>query len=252
MKSKRLIAMLLAFLLVVVLFAGCGQTEEQPSTSDLLNPGTMEETPTPQEEPKEVTTYTAFFNYALTSMIDPWETPIGKKITELTGVKLKTEYLVGTDARQKAGVMIASGDYPDIIIPGESTGDYVAAGAFVPLDDYLENQENIKQAYPLSELQLLKMQYGTTYYISGTRAGEDTLYPSAGFYLVADAVEKAGWPVSTLDEYAEYLKTMFGRIPNTMANPPSPLPYQVKVGGCPLQYGAARFWPDTPMMDLLA
>ena len=195
MKSKRLIAMLLAFLLVVVLFAGCGQTKDQPSTSGPAQSGDdQEETPTPQEEPKEVTTYTAFFNYALTSMIDPWETPIGKKITDLTGVKLKTEYLVGTDARQKAGVMIASGDYPDIIIPGESTGDYVAAGAFVPLDDYLEKYgENIKQAYRPSELQLLKMQYGTTYYISGTRAGEDTLYPSAGFYLVADAVEKAGW-----------------------------------------------------------
>jgi putative aldouronate transport system substrate-binding protein len=250
MKSKRLIAMLLAFLLVVVLFAGCGQTKDQPSTSGPAQSGDdQEETPTPQEEPKEVTTYTAFFNYALTSMIDPWETPIGKKITELTGVKLKTEYLVGTDARQKAGVMIASGDYPDIIIPGESTGDYVAAGAFVPLDDYLEKYgENIKQAYRPSELQLLKMQYGTTYYISGTRAGEDTLYPSAGFYLVADAVEKAGWPViKTLDEYAEILKNYVRENPEYNGKPTIAftLPGEGwRMSG--LQYGAARFLAGYP------
>jgi len=99
-----------------------------------------------EEKPTEVKTYTAFFNTSLTAMVDPWDTPVGKKITELTGVKLKTEYLVGADARQKAGVMIASGDYPDIILPGEATGDFVAAGALIPLDDYIEKYgENIKK-----------------------------------------------------------------------------------------------------------
>ncbi|HZJ57299.1 MAG TPA: extracellular solute-binding protein [Clostridia bacterium] len=249
MKCKRFITMLIALILVIAVLAGCGQTKEQSGKADPPQSGNGKEETPQDEKPGEVTTYTAFINYALTSMTDPWETPVGKKITELTGVKLKTEYLVGTDARQKAGVMIASGDYPDIIVPGESTGDYVAAGAFVPLDDYLEEYgENIKQIYRPSELELLKMQYGTTYHISGVRAGEDTLYPTAGFYLVADAVEKAGWPViKTLDEYADLLKDYVQKNPEYNGKPTIAftLPGEGwRMSG--LQYGAARFLDGYP------
>ena len=249
MKSKRLIAMLLAFLLVVVLFAGCGQTEEQPSTSEPAKSGDDSEKTPQEEKPGEVTTYTAFFNYALSSMVDPWDTPVGKKITELTGVKLETEYLVGTDPRQKAGVMIASGDYPDIILPNESTGDYIAAGAFIPLDDYLEEYgENLKQIYRPSELQLLKMQHGSIYYLSGQRAGEDTLYPSAGYYLAADVLEQAGWPiVKTFEEYAEILKNYVRENPEYNGKPTIAftLPTEaVRASG--LQYGAERFLAGYP------
>lgn len=242
MKPKRSVAIAIVLLLLVTVLLGCSQKTVQPEK--------MEPTEgTQKEKPEEIKTFTAFFNYALTSMVDPWETPVGKKITELTGVKLKTEYLVGTDARQKAGIMIASGDYPDIILSGEATGDYVSAGAFIPLDDFIEKYgDNIKVIYRPSELELLKMQYGETYYISGSRASEDSLYPSAGFYLAADVLKDAGWPVvKTLDQYADILKNYVQKNPEYNGKPT--IAFTLPTEGwrmSGLQYGAARFLAGYP------
>lgn len=246
---KRVLSILIVLTMAVMLLAGCAGSE---TTAPGTEGGGGEQTTKPSqddEDPAEVKTFTAFFNYALTSMVDPWDTPVGEEITKLTGVKLQTEYLVGTDARQKAGIMIASGDYPDLIVPGEATGEYVAANALIPLDDYLEQYgENIKKAYRPSELGLLKMQYGKTYYISGSRASEDSLYPSAGFYLAADVLEQADWPViKTFDEYKEILIDYIEKNPEYEGNPTIgfTLPAEGwRMSG--LQYGAARFMAGFP------
>ena len=69
MKSKRLIAMLLAFLLVVVLFAGCGQTKDQPSTSGPAQSG--DDRKKRQRRKKSKRSLPQLSSHALTSMIDP-------------------------------------------------------------------------------------------------------------------------------------------------------------------------------------
>lgn len=234
---KRVIAGSVAVLLAAGLFAGCAKKPASTGTDG--KPG----------EVKEITEITAFFNTNLTSTIAPWDTPVGKKITELTGVKVKVEYLVGQDARQKAGIMIASGDYPDIINPGEATGDFIAAGALIPLDDYIaKDGTNIKKIYRPSELTLLKQQYGKTYYVSGSRASEDTLYPSAGFYLNIDALKDAGYPkVKTMDQFLEIVRNYVKK--NPTYNGKSTIGFTgpaEAVRMSALQYGGSRFVAGYP------
>ena len=253
--NKKVISVLLVFLLVVALITGCGKKAEQPAaespktTTDGKDKPEEEPEPAEEEKPEEIKEFTAFFNYSLNSLTLPFDTPVGQKITELTGVKLKVEYLVGVDARQKAGVMIASGDYPDLINPGEATGEFIAAGAFIPLDDYIEKYgQNIKKIYRPAELELLKMQHGTTYYVSGTRAGESRLYPGAGFYLAVDVLRDAGWPVvKTLSQYTEILKNYVQKNPTYNGQPTIGfiLPTDAWRASA-LQYGGARFLAGYP------
>jgi len=93
------------------------------------------------------------------------------------------------------------------------------------------------------------MQYdGTTYYISGQRAGEDTLYPSAGFYLAVDVLKDAGWPVvKTFEQYTEILKNYVQKNPEYNGAPTIAftLPTEA-VRMSALQYGAARFLAGYP------
>ena len=57
--------------------------------------------------------------------------PVAEKIKELTGVTLEIEHAVGGD-EQAIPLMIASGDYPDMIFAKGDTGLLVDAGALIP------------------------------------------------------------------------------------------------------------------------
>ncbi|NUU55581.1 sugar ABC transporter substrate-binding protein, partial [Paenibacillus taichungensis] len=59
---------------------------------------------------------------------------IYKKIKEELGVTFKFEFLAG-DKNQKLGVMIAGGDYPDLI---SADTKLTAAGSVIPLEDLIE------------------------------------------------------------------------------------------------------------------
>ena len=63
-----------------------------------------------------------FVGTPLAATTPPWDTTIGQKIAELTGVNLKVEYLVGTDIMTIANIMVASGVLPDIVAAGEAAG----------------------------------------------------------------------------------------------------------------------------------
>ena len=72
--------------------------------------------------------------------------PVVKKIRELTGVTIEFEFLVG-DLFQKMGVIIASGDYPDLMNPSQARATAMEAGVFMPLDDLLPKYPNIMKHY---------------------------------------------------------------------------------------------------------
>jgi ABC-type glycerol-3-phosphate transport system substrate-binding protein len=135
-------------------------------------------------------------------------TKIGEEVTELTGVKLETEYCVGSDEETKAGVMIASGDYPDLINARNVSGKFIEAGAFIPLEDYIENKgENIKKAYE-GNLKKLIQDDGHTYFLSPSRAQGDMLYSSTGFWLPAGVLEEFDYPeVKTFEQYIDIFVT---------------------------------------------
>lgn len=148
MKISKILVLLLAVVMTVSCLAACGAQESKNPESD---PGTTSSTPEKTSEPvatpeKELEPITFSMFVAGPGEAPPADGKIVKKIAELTGVTIDFEFLVG-DMDQKVGIMVASGDYPDLIGAGNARGRYLNAGSFVALDDSLPNYPNLWKHY---------------------------------------------------------------------------------------------------------
>ncbi len=247
MKRKQLYSFLALIISVFMITAGCTVTPTQTTPATTVAPT---EAPVVTESlpsiPQEITMFTGT---PLAASTPAWETPIGKKIQELTGVKLVVEYLVGTDVMTKANLMVASGTYPDIVAAGETAGVFTAANAFVPLDDMIDKYgDNIKKIYRPNELKLSKLQNDKTFIISTNRPGIDNLYPAAGFYMNYAVLKDAGFPViKTLSQYGNLIKDYLAK--NPKFKDANTIGFMLPTDGfrvTALQFGAARFLGGYP------
>lgn len=136
------------------------------------------------------------------------ETTIGKELQQQTGVDWKMEYLVG-DSGTKAGVMIASGDYPDVISASGEMAKLLDAGAYIALDDLIEKYgPNIKRVYS-SYFDKMKAKDGKIYTLPFT-ANQGYIPepdPVAAFWIQRSVLKEFNYPkVATLDEYFDLMK----------------------------------------------
>ena len=170
-------------------------------------------------EDKQVKTFTLYFGGSGARPVDLFQTKIGKKITELTDVTMKIEYLVGSDEATKAGIMIASGDYPDLIYPHNVTHKFVEAGALIPLDDYVAKSEVVKKAYK-GNLKKLRWSDGHIYFLSPYQPDAERLYASDGFWLPIDLLKENGWPMVTdIDQYFDLIRKYVKKHPSYNGKP---------------------------------
>lgn len=159
----------------------------------------------PMADAGDPVTYTYFVRDAGQDPAD--DNPVISKIQELTGVTLDYEFLVG-DLDQKIGVMIAGGEYPDLIFAGDAAPKFMDAGAAIPLEDYIPKYPNLMKWYGPT-LKYLEQADGHIYGlpIYGWFTNELTDAPpifecGIGFYIQKDVLAEAGYPeVHTLDEY---------------------------------------------------
>ncbi|GMK37568.1 ABC transporter substrate-binding protein [Paenibacillus sp. CCS19] len=153
-------------------------------------------------------TFTVFNGVAGSKDGNTNETTIGRMLEDQTGVNFKLEFLVG-DLNTKIGTMIASNDYPDVIIPDAAFEDVMNAGAFIPLDDLIDQYgPNIKRIYgPVMDQ--MRAKDGKLYYLPiSTQVGEFIPDPEAdsAFWVQRRVLEEAGYPkVKTLDAYIKLI-----------------------------------------------
>ncbi|MET1173247.1 ABC transporter substrate-binding protein [Paenibacillus amylolyticus] len=139
------------------------------------------------------------------------ETTIGKALQEQTGVDWKMEYLVG-DSATKAGVMIASGDYPDVISSSGEMSKLLDAGAYIPLDDLIEEHgPNIKRVYGPYFDKMKNAEDGKIYALPYTaNQGEYSGSPNVGggaFWIQRSVLKEFNYPkITTLDEYFDLIQ----------------------------------------------
>ncbi len=214
MKLTKALAVTVATLMAVAfLFAGC-QTAV-PTVAPTSKPAdatvapTAEPTPEPSKAPEPIT-FTMFSGDQ--QQAPTADNPVAKKVQELTGVTIEFEFLVG-DLQQKMGVIIASGDYPDLMQPSQSRATAMEAGVFMPLDDLIMNYPNlVKHFEPYfgkmraasgGKNQILILDnwgrnYGDWKPISNN---------GPGFWIQKDVLAKAGYPnPKTLDEYFKLIE----------------------------------------------
>src|SRR5690606_22136274 len=143
-----------------------------------------------------------------TGPIPTEDNKIYQEIKEKLGVTLKEEYLVG-DIEQKLGVMIAGGDYPDMIT---SNTKLTAARAVIPLEDLIEEHApNLKKHYGKVWEQLKDPEDGHIYWLPnyGVYQGDfkPTDYMGPAFYIQKDGLKEYDYhQMKTLHDYLKLIE----------------------------------------------
>ncbi|MBD2846550.1 ABC transporter substrate-binding protein [Paenibacillus sp. IB182496] len=216
MKKRSTWLVCLALLCVIAATAACtggndnkGTAKNDSGSGNGNGTGTGTTDNTTADAAKEKVTYTIFNGVAGSKDINTNETTIGKVLEDQTGVNFKLEFLVG-DLNTKIGTMIASNEYPEVLIPDAAIEEVMNAGAFIPLDDLIdEHAPNIKRVYgPF--LDQMRAKDGKLYYLPiAVQVGDyvPDPEPGAAFYIQRRVLEEAGYPeVHTLEEYLELIR----------------------------------------------
>ncbi|MCR1950657.1 extracellular solute-binding protein [Clostridium sp. DSM 100503] len=203
MKRKKVLTLLLASVMTTSIFVGCGK-KGNDSTNNASEG--MDKSPI---------TFT-IFSTDLSEDI-PFTDDVAKKITELTGVTLKFEHPVAGD-NQAVPLMIASGEYPDIIFAKGDTSKLVDAGAVIKLDDYIEESgDNLKTLYGDQINRLKYSNQDPSIYTVGTYGAVNKVFdPSGTMQLQHQALKAAGYPeIKTIYDYEKVIKDYIAKNPTT-------------------------------------
>jgi hypothetical protein len=193
-KSKLIFSVLLTGVMSLSLLAGCGGQAKETSSS--AGDGKVKE-------------YSAFFAVAGKEVPDSnrLKNVIAKKI----GAKVTEQWLTGQTAKERVGVMIAGGEYPDFIDGGEGMQALVDAGALVPLEDKINKYPNIKNLLTDNEWKMITKDDGHIYYIPqfGRIKGKDTSvqHGDEAFWIQKAVLEWANYPtIKTVDQYFDLIE----------------------------------------------
>nr|WP_272506156.1 extracellular solute-binding protein [Natronobacillus azotifigens] len=191
-----------------MVFVACGS--EDDTTTDSNDTSENSDNNSGEEaNDLEPVTYHYFIGVA-GSDLHTNETELGALFEEQTGVNFQVEYLVG-DLMEKLGVMVAGGSYPDVIVPDHGIEMLLDAGAFIPLNDLLEEHgPNILEMYG-DYIDRFTMTDGNIYYIPfGPTINEFMPNPNidqGAFWIQRGILKEYGFPeVNTLDEYFDIIK----------------------------------------------
>ena len=144
-----------------------------------------------------------------------FDDPVARRITDLTGVTLRVQRPVGGD-QQSIPLMLASGQYPDLIFAKGNIGMLIDAGAVIPLDDLIERYgHNMKNLYGDQLGRLRNNLDDPRVYTVGTWGVNNAIWSTDGTMQLQHAVLKElGYPqMQTLDDYEQAIRTYMARYP---------------------------------------
>ncbi|WP_127534185.1 ABC transporter substrate-binding protein [Paenibacillus kobensis] len=188
-KLRSVLLPLLAVAMTGSLLASCSKSDEDKQ----LKPVTF-----------------TYFNAAPGEDLNTNETTIGSILEKETGVNFKVEYLVG-DINTKVVEMIASGQYPDVIVPDAAIDKLVDAGAFIPLNDLINRYgPNIKRVYG-PYFNQMKAKDGNIYFLPFSaivgKYNPSTTVEQAAFWIQRRVLKAFNYPrIKTLDEYFDLIE----------------------------------------------
>ncbi|MBO9600862.1 MAG: ABC transporter substrate-binding protein [Cohnella sp.] len=217
--KKAAFGLLTLMLVSSIVAAGCSSNKDNgnssPSSSSPASQSPSDSSSSSSSAETKVEPFTISLFTAATGPIPTDDNLIYKEIKEQLGVTLKEEYLVG-DIEQKLGVMIAGGDYPDLITANTKL---TAAKAVIPLEDLIEQHApNIKKHYEKVWNQLKDPEDGHIYWMPnyGVYQGEfmSTDYYGPAFFIQKAVLKEFGYPkFKTLDEYFKLIEDYAAKYP---------------------------------------
>jgi len=170
---------------------------------------------------EEITTF-SMFAIDINPNDDDFSSPVAQAITDATGVKLDIDYPQGDIAR-KIGIMIASGDYPDLIfVKSEEMSQLVAAGAYRDLRPLIEEYGPHLQKLYGDNMKRLRFSSDdpAIYALSSSEVDGAKWQPGMGFELQHRVVMSLGYPeIKTLEDYEKAIRSYLDMHPMTDGEP---------------------------------
>lgn len=192
MKKRSMKMMLFLLLSFVLVLSGCSSK----SSSD------------ESDGKKDGVTELTLFSADIHSQWDDMQSPVSKLVTEKTGVTINPEFDVN-GGTQKIALMVASGEYPDLIVPKGGAGTLVEAGALIDLTDLIEEHApNLKKIYGDYLSRLKWSNDDESIYILPTAAIDQQYFnPSHGVGLQHAVVKELGYPeIKTLKDFENAIR----------------------------------------------
>ncbi|WEK54593.1 MAG: sugar ABC transporter substrate-binding protein [Candidatus Cohnella colombiensis] len=217
---KVAFGLLMLIMVFSVVAAGCSSSNKNKDGSPSASqPASSSDTSAPTTVAIEPMTISVFLN--VPGPIPTDNNRIYKKIKDELGVTLKEEYLVG-DLEQKLGVMIAGGDYPDII---SANVKLTAANAVLPLEDLIEQHApNLKKHYEDVWNLIKDPDDGHIYWLPnfGVYQGDfkPTQHYGPAFFIQRAVLKEYNYPkFKTLDEYFKLIEDYQAKYPEIDGQP---------------------------------
>ena len=221
---KRVIYLIMAVIMLLSLAVGCGTADKPKDVktppADNATTAAAEETTVVEEEVLEPISFTMYSVETDAYPDTDFTSPVAKVIQQKTGVTLKIENAISSDAgKQKLSLMAASGDYPDFVYGKGDLNILKNVNAIVKLDELIEQYgPNIKTFYGDTDIKRLRwsLEDPGIYYIGGKEVGQENMQPNAGAQLQLGAVKELGFPkIRTLQDFENAIKTYYEAHPKT-------------------------------------
>jgi putative aldouronate transport system substrate-binding protein len=216
---------------VSVGLVGCtshGTPKEGPSTAAVIPSGDLADK-SGTLTPSNPTTLSVYIES--THQIPAADNKLSKLLKDKLGVTLKYELVTPENSDQKIGVMLAGGDYPDLIGTGDLKLRFIEGGALEPLDDLLKTGK-YPNVQDYVEPYIKQMSYSGSATDKGLYIlpnynrffGEVTggTYYGAAFWIQKRVLEDAGYPDlsnMTLDKYFQLISDFKAKNPTTDGAP---------------------------------
>lgn len=239
-KAGKIIVLVLAAVFVLSV-AACGSQDTGDGNGEGSSGARVTGNTTPEaEQPEYVIDY--YNSIGATQEIPRSDTTkVGAIIKEKFNIVFNV-HLVAGDYLEKSALMLAAGDYPDLVgildIQGMAK-KYVDAGALVKLDELVDQyapnfKELHKESIPVWRMTsddggLYKYEFYNPNHVLLTGAQNDIIVRS-------DLLEAQGWPkVSSADSYYEFIREALKNSPETAGE---------KNLGLIMPAGEAMAWPN--------
>jgi putative aldouronate transport system substrate-binding protein len=175
----------------ILLFASCGKKSKKTAYSDT--------------DPTYPITISVFSMAEMQQ--PPADNKIYKWIADNLHVTFRWDILVG-DKDQKIGVMIAGGEYPDILHVDSTK--FFEAEALLPLDDLIERYAPRLKAHYAEAWEKMKEDDGHVYTLPvwGVVTGKDytNWYGDSAMWVQKEVLKEFGYPkITTMDQYFDLL-----------------------------------------------
>ena len=165
-----------------------------------------------QQQSETVPEPITFTFYNADGIEDPWSDPVALRITERTGVTLKTDYPSGSTDR--VALMVATGEYPDLIYAKGDAGLLIQQGALVDLSPLIdEYAPHIRELYG-EQYEQLRSADGAIWQLCSGKV-EDMPMTTAGSVQLQWAVLSANdYQIPrTLEEYTGMIREYLAAYP---------------------------------------